>query len=215
MNKALTISILIHLVIFLILWKIAVNLTTTVKQEKMFEVSMVTADEYNNLMTKSGYTTVNKNMDLPESKITSEDVIREDEMESTELSDVKREVIPTNILEPQKTNAILPGIGKELTTISNNTGSENNFYKLSGIVTTRRITIKYLPKYPKGYHINTDVVLNISVDEKGNIISATVAKKGGAPFDEISIKAAEKWKFEPLPSSGIQKGKLTFFYRLK
>jgi len=215
MKKALFFSILIHLLVFLLFWRIVINSSVPTQKEKLFQVSMVTANEYNTMMVEAGYAPVNKNIDLPEIRINEEDIIQQDEMESTKLTDRKYEIIPENILEPKKTNVVLPGIGKELTTISGDEISDNKFYKLSGIVTTRRIMIKYIPTYPKGYHLNTDVVLEISVNANGDITDVNVIKKGGPPFDEISVNAAKKWKFEPLPSSGIQKGTLTFFYRLK
>ncbi|NIA22692.1 MAG: TonB family protein [Proteobacteria bacterium] len=215
MTKAISISVLIHLIVFLVFWRIVINSSVPIQKEKLFQVSMVTANEYNRMMVESGYAPINKEIDLPESKISEEDIIRQDEMESTKLTDKKYEIIPKNILEPKKTNVVLPGIGKELTTISGNDISDNKFYKLSGIVTTRRVMVKYFPTYPKGYHVNTDVVLGISVNSRGDITDVNIIKRGGVPFDEISVNAARKWKFEPLPSSGIQKGTLTFFYRLK
>ena len=215
MKKAILISILIHIIIMILFWKVNINKNITVRTETFFEVSMLTSDDIigPGEVLPDNYTT--ENIDLP--IIHSEnELIQEDEMESPEIFDEKKNIIPLNVIEAKKEKIVLPGIGKEISTISR-AGAEkrNRIYELSGIINTRRIIVKYIPTYPENYHINTDITIEISVDEKGEIVMTSILKKGGVPFDKISLDAAKKWKFAPLPGSGIQKGKLTFFYRLK
>ncbi len=167
MKKAILISLLIHTIILLLLCKVNINKNITVRTETFFEVSMLTSEEIMGPgeVLPDNYTT--ENIDLP--IIHSEnELIQEDEMESPEIFDEKKNIIPLNVIEAKKEKIILPGIGKEISTISR-AGAEkrNRIYELSGIINTRRIIVKYIPTYPKGYHINTDVTIEISVDEKG------------------------------------------------
>jgi TonB family protein len=62
------------------------------------------------------------------------------------------------------------------------------------------------PAYPKdalAQNVSGKVVLEIDVDAKGNPVAVTVVESEPAGvFDQASIEAARKWKFQPAVENG-------------
>mgnify|MGYP000636768635 CR=1 FL=1 len=89
---------------------------------------------------------------------------------------------------------------------------------ISGEIITRKIIKKVLPKYPENEQREAKVKVEIYVAPSGEIVKMKLLKRGGAPFDDITLNALREWKFEELPPNlpqKIQKGTITFIYKLK
>jgi len=62
------------------------------------------------------------------------------------------------------------------------------------------------PEYPdtmKRQGVSGVVAVSIVIDEKGTVISATVAKSSQAEFESSAVDAVKKWKFKPAQKDGL------------
>jgi TonB family protein len=48
-----------------------------------------------------------------------------------------------------------------------------------------------------------DGVLEITIDESGNVLNAVLRKKFNASYDDLLLKAAREWKYEPARKAGV------------
>lgn len=91
-------------------------------------------------------------------------------------------------------------------------GTSGIGFSLSG----RKMTVKPVPDV-EGNKYGT-VVVNITVDNRGNVIEASFRQAGSTTTDSylvnLSIKEAKKAKFDNAPSADEQFGTITFTYKL-
>lgn len=62
------------------------------------------------------------------------------------------------------------------------------------------------PEYPltmKREGVSGVVAVSAVIDEKGAVISATVAKSSQADFEAAAVEAVKKWKFKPAQKDGV------------
>lgn len=62
------------------------------------------------------------------------------------------------------------------------------------------------PEYPdtmKRQGISGVVAVSIVIDEKGAVVTATVAKSSQAEFEYSAVEAVKKWKFKPAQKDGV------------
>lgn len=51
--------------------------------------------------------------------------------------------------------------------------------------------------------MNTSAVIEVTIDEKGDVVDATVIKSVNATFDSIVVGAARRWKYRPALKDGV------------
>lgn len=59
----------------------------------------------------------------------------------------------------------------------------------------------YTPKLPQGYE--GDVIVEITIDEFGNITDKILLRGLGSGLDEEAISALQNWRFRPATRDGI------------
>lgn len=62
------------------------------------------------------------------------------------------------------------------------------------------------PEYPltmKREGVSGVVAVSAVIDEKGIVISATVAKSSHSDFEDSAVAAVKKWKFKPAQKDGV------------
>ena len=59
------------------------------------------------------------------------------------------------------------------------------------------------PSLTRGMCCATSVVLQLKIDEVGNVSNIEVSKSGGAPYDQAAIDAVLKTKWNPAMQNGI------------
>lgn len=62
------------------------------------------------------------------------------------------------------------------------------------------------PEYPedlKRLGVNGVVAVSIVIDEKGKVISATIAKSSRRDFEASALEAIKKWTFKPAKKDGV------------
>lgn len=93
------------------------------------------------------------------------------------------------------------------------TGDKGISYDLTG----RKFQLLPDPKYE--YQGEGKVVVEIMVDRTGKVTQATAGVKGSTTLDEYLVSAAKeaalKAKFDPKPDAPIQKGSITYNFKLK
>ncbi|MBA2504227.1 MAG: energy transducer TonB [Pyrinomonadaceae bacterium] len=72
---------------------------------------------------------------------------------------------------------------------------------VAGGVLTGRALAKFAPAYPLGVRISGTVIVQITVDETGRVISAK-AVSGPQELRQASEQAARRWRFTPTELSG-------------
>ncbi|MCK4353518.1 energy transducer TonB [candidate division WOR-3 bacterium] len=148
-----------------------------------------------------------------------EEKTEEKKPEPITLPEVKHPPPEPEIFEPEE---LIKEIPEEVTPEKQvpSVGEEVNvdIYTITGELATRQVIYKILPEYPKGYNIETKVSVKLFVLPDGDLERMKLVKRGGEPFDEITLYALRKWKFEPLPENIpqiIQQGIITFIYKLR
>jgi TonB family protein len=82
----------------------------------------------------------------------------------------------------------------------------------------RRVLEKYLPSYPPGLQKELAIKLRFVVLPDGSLDQVRPVKKGDPQLEDLTLKAFNRWKFEPLSAKAEQKpqaGMITFTFRLK
>ena len=51
--------------------------------------------------------------------------------------------------------------------------------------------------------MNTSAVVEIVIDEKGDVVDANIIKSVNTSFDSIVITAARRWKYRPALKDGV------------
>jgi TonB family protein len=51
--------------------------------------------------------------------------------------------------------------------------------------------------------MNTSAVVEVVIDEKGDVVDATIIKSVNTSFDNIVIGAARRWKYRPALKDGV------------
>jgi TonB family protein len=51
--------------------------------------------------------------------------------------------------------------------------------------------------------MNTSAVVEVVIDEKGDVVDATIIKSVNTSFDNIVIAAARRWKYRPALKDGV------------
>jgi len=62
------------------------------------------------------------------------------------------------------------------------------------------------PEYPedlKRLGVNGVVAVSIVIDEKGKVMTATIAKSSRRDFEEPALAAIKKWTFKPAKKDGV------------
>jgi colicin import membrane protein len=105
------------------------------------------------------------------------------------------------------------GEGGGLGTSGTGTGSSGNSYELQGR------GIRKLPDPIYKYQGDGKVVVEVTVDRTGKVVQAVPGAKGSTTLDEYLLKAAKeaamKATFDEKPDADIQKGKITYNFKLK
>jgi TonB family protein len=51
--------------------------------------------------------------------------------------------------------------------------------------------------------MNTSAVIEVIIDERGDVVDATVIKSVNASFDNLVVGAARRWKYRPAVKDGV------------
>uniref|UniRef100_A0A7C4Y4A9 TonB family protein n=1 Tax=candidate division WOR-3 bacterium TaxID=2052148 RepID=A0A7C4Y4A9_UNCW3 len=90
-----------------------------------------------------------------------------------------------------------------------------NGYSISGEISMRKLIRFRMPEFPKDEKEPSQVKLEITVDELGNVVKIDIVKTGGYNFDKSAIDAVKEWVFIPLKDVKEQKGIVTIYFKLK
>ncbi|MCH7658572.1 MAG: energy transducer TonB [Bacteroidetes bacterium] len=166
---------------------------------------------------------------------------KEEELERQRLEKIDRERLEEQKLTQEITDRIRNALNKAdntatsegETTGQGNQGSEsgsvdtdNHSPGLSGpgdkgiSYSLEGRTPQSLPKPEYNYQVEGKVVVEVTVDRKGNVTKATAGVKGSTTLDEYLLREAEKAalsaKFDRKPNApAFQKGTITYYFLLQ
>ncbi len=189
--RGLIISLLIHAGLFFIFR--AIHIRSEIKEAFFVEVGLIKEEKSPELPSSAEQPFIT----LPEARTPAEEIKIPVEKE-------KIEITPKEGIE--KLQPVFEDTAEKLP------------FVITGEIITRKIIKKVIPKYPEGVQREARVKVEIYVAPSGEIVKMKLLKRGGAPFDDITLNALREWKFEELPPNlpqKIQKGTITFIYKLK
>lgn len=88
-------------------------------------------------------------------------------------------------------------------------------YFLEGEIRQRTILNEVIPEYPEGLQRNATVRVQFDVHPNGRVGEMVIIKKDEPVLEELSLESLSQWRFNPIPQDVVQKGIITFIYRLK
>ncbi len=88
-------------------------------------------------------------------------------------------------------------------------------YYLEGEIKQRSILNEVIPDYPEGLDRNATVAIEFNVYPNGRVGDLIIVKKDEPILEELSLNSLSQWRFNPIPQNVVQKGKITFIYRIK
>lgn len=223
-NLPLLLSVIIHVIIFLIFLVIKINAYYPSKDfvEVTFGVSgksgsvgILGADINKSKNLKKGKTTKKKptvkrkekKIELPKSSSTNKIKLNKSKKTKTKSGVVLKEKTRKN-KSVKKGNKGKKNIGK------NNSGYDIDW----GGRGQRRIYSFSLPEYPRGVNKEINIRLRFTILPDGTVGSIIPLIKADTRLEDAAIKSLRQWRFEPLTtgqSKVVQTAVIIFPYRLK
>lgn len=200
MKKAILYSFFIHIALVILFYFIPVEISFY--KPEFVEVGLLTPSKAV-IPAKEKLVTIKKEKELvtlPESKSKPElpEGVKKGEKEPA-----------VKVIEEKEVERETPSLGDAI---------ESKLYTIIGEISKRKVIDKVIPQYPHGYNVQTEVSYELFVAPDGSIEKMILVKRGGEPFDKITLDALRQWKFERLAPNlpqKTQKGIITFIYRLE
>jgi periplasmic protein TonB len=85
-------------------------------------------------------------------------------------------------------------------------GGPTNFLPKTALENVPRAKVRIPPEYPaemRREKMDGEVMVEFFVDARGNVVNAKVRSSTHRAFEEPTIRAVMRWKFEPGISNGI------------